>query len=276
MLYFQFHWYFSKKMRYFARKSIIMNVKNKILCLSVFLVIFLGYNACRSQKRATASASAESAFLQSCYLIESLYVPSCRMEIFYGNQRYSLSGSIYVQSDSVCFFRGRLLVEIVRGAIYRDSFIVVNYLERTYYKGKNTFLENITGFPINPESLMMLFTADRCEEVYRDRFQFVAGNKSQDKITMHGASRSLLEIILNPEDKTVEDISLYNAQQRQPLFNAAYSQYRQFDQFALPTLLEIFAQGGFRIKADLQQIVLNQQQQFSINIPSNYRLEILE
>ena len=55
----------------------------------------------------------------------------------------------------------------MRGAIYRDSFVVINFLERTCYTGKNDYLEKITGYPVNPQSIMRLLTADKCENTYR-------------------------------------------------------------------------------------------------------------
>jgi len=248
----------------------------------VYCIFFItGVTACRSHKKTAAPDPAtveETAFFTSCYPIESLYVPSCRLEIS-GNQSLSLSGSIYIQPDSVCFFRGRLVIDVMRGAIYRDSFVVVNYFERICYKGKNDYLQKITGFPVNPESLMMLFTADRCEEIYRNKFNFIIAAGSADKILMQGQNRSLLEMNLNTGNRTVENIALYNSQQRQPLFSATYSGYERYPQFVLPTVIDISAHDGnapFRIKANIQQILFNQPQQVNMSVSSNYKVVVLE
>ena len=249
--------------------------------LLLFLFI-LGITSCRSHRKTIAPAPAtieETAYRTSCYLIESLYVPSCKMALTNGNQSISLNGSIYIQPDSVCFFRGRWLLFEIRGAIYRDSFVMVNYLERTYYKGKNDYLQKITGFPVNPESLMMLFTADRCEETYRNKFNFTRTTGSVDKILMQGQNRSLLEMNINAGNHTIESIALYNSSQRQPLFNAVYGNYEQYPQFVLPTMIDISARDGntpIQIKAEIQQVLFNQPQQMSMTLPPNYKVVVLE
>ena len=102
----------------------------------VLFLLLIGANSCRSYKKAVL-IPVEKLFYTSCYPIESLFVPSCKLEIFDGTISLSLSGSVYIRPDSVCFFRGRLLmIEAIRGAIFHDSFVVVNYIERVCYKGK--------------------------------------------------------------------------------------------------------------------------------------------
>jgi hypothetical protein len=234
---------------------------------------------CRSQQRVIATGDV---FYNQCYPIESFYVPSCRLDLSIGNQSFSLNGSIFICPDSVFYFRGRMLmIEAVRGAIYRDSFVVVSYIERVYYTGRNDFLQRITGFPINPESLLMLFTADRCENVYRNKFNFeITALNRGDRILMHDQNRNVIELTINHDEQTIENITMSNNQQRQPLFSAAYSGYEQHEQFKLPTSLNISINDGaapIRVRANYQQILLNQPMPpININIPSSFRLVVLE
>ena len=199
----------------------IFDFRFSILVYLVLLFLIIGVNACRSHKKITTVDTAEGTFYTSCYPIENLFVSSCKLEITHGNQTYSLNGSIYIRPDSICYFRGSMVFEAMRGIIYRDSFVVVNYLQRTCYKGKNDYLQKVTGYPVNPESLLMLFTADRCEEAYRNKFDFIPAIGSADKILMQGKNRSLFEININANDRTIDNITLYNSQQRQALFSAA-------------------------------------------------------
>ena len=249
-------------------------------------MLIIGMNACRSHKKTTdvdrnMPSHTETGFYTSCYPITSLYVPSCKLEISNGNQSFSLNGSVYIRPDSICFFRGRFVVEAVRGVIYRDSFVMVNYLERVCYKGKNDYLQRVTGYPVNPESLMLLFTADRCEEAWRNKFNFIATAGSSDKILMQGANRSLLEMHINTNDRTLEDVALYQSRQRQALFSAAYSGYEQFPQFAMPTVFDISAHDGnnlIHIKANFRQILLNQPQKADTGVPvsASYKIVVLK
>jgi len=251
-------------------------------CLFLIPLLFLiiGMSACRSQKKVTGvERDLETMFYTSCYPIETLFVPSCKLDIAYGNLSVSLNGSIYIRSDTICYFSGRWLLIEMRGVIYCDSFVMVNYLERVCYKGKNDYLQKITGFPVTPESLMMLFTADRCEETYRNKFNFITAPGSADKVLMQGANRSLLEMNISANDQTLENIILYNSQQQQPLFSTAYSGYHQYPQFVMPTVFDIAAHDNktpIQIKANFQQILFNQPQKVNISVPSRYQVVVLE
>ena len=205
-------------------------------CL-VLLLVFTVINSCRSPKKTTTADLPEEGLLAPCYSIGSFSVLTGRLELTFGAQSFSLNGSIYIRPDSIFHFRGRLLIEVVRGAIYRDSFVVVNYLERVCYKGKNEYLQKITGFPVTPETLLMLLTADKCEK---------------------------------------NAAPLNNSRQQ---FSVNYDDYRQYEQFNLPTVVNISASDGrnrIGIKANFQQILLNQPEQVNISIPSGYRIVVLE
>jgi len=242
------------------------------------LLITFGMNACRSHKKAQTSARIETegaAFYTSCYPIESLWVPSCKLEITIGPHSYSLNGNIYIRSDSICYFSGKWLLFEIRGAIYRDSFIVVNYFGRVCYQGKNEDLQKITGYPVNPESLMMLFTADRCEDAWRNKLKYTIAAGSNNRILMQGENRSRLEMSLNTKNRTVQEIVMYNSQQRQPVFSATYSSYDPYPQFVLPTVFDISAhveENPIRIKASFREVLFNQPKQVNIRIPSQYKV----
>ena len=251
-----------------------------LLFFFLTLILMIGMSACRSNKKATGvERDLEAVFYTSCYPIETLYVPSCKLEITFGNQSFSPNSSIYIRPDSIYYFSGRWLLFEIRGAIYRDTFVVVSYFDRVCYKGNNDYLQKVTGFPVNPESLLMLFTADRCEETYRNKFNFITAAGSANKITMQGSNRSLLEMNINANDHTLENIALYNSGQRQASFSAAYSRYTQYPQFVMPTVFDFAAHNDnipARIKATFQQILFNQPQKVGISVPSGYRVVVLE
>jgi len=251
------------------------NILNYQFYLLVFLVI-IGMSACRAHKKMPAPVLVETSFYTSCYPIESLYVPSCKLEISDGGKSFSINSSIYIHADSICYFSGKWLFFEIRGAIYRDSFMVVNYLERICYKGKNDYLKKLTGYPVNPESLMMLFTADRCEEAYRNKFNFITTGGNSHQLLMQGENRNILEMNINANNRTVENIALYNNRQR---FSATYSSYEQYSQFVLPTVFDISANDGkqnIRIKANFQQILFNQPQKVNLSVSSRYKVVVLE
>jgi hypothetical protein len=215
----------------------------------------------------------------SCYSFETFSAPSCRFEISGGGQSLSLNGSIYVKDDSIVFFRGRMLVELLRGAIYRDSFVVVNYLERVCYTGSNDYLRKQTGFPVNPATIMSLLTADRCEDTYRTVFNFAITPESASRILMHDVNRNFLEMQINTDNNTIKNVAMYSVRQQQPVFSAAYGDYQYFEHFNLPTVFDIstyFESAKVGIKVNLQQVILNQPQQTSIAIPANYKKIVLK
>lgn len=133
----------------------------------------------------------------------------------------TLNGSIAILPDSVFVFRANLfgLMEVARGAIYNDHFIMLNIAERTAYCGKNTYLESIFGFPITPKTLMLLFTGDFCEEIFNNQLHFVTTSKTPtlrsveskhtgSKIEINFSdNKDVSSIIANPYGKT--DIALH-------------------------------------------------------------------
>jgi hypothetical protein len=140
---------------------------------------------------------------------------------------------------------------------------------------KNEYLQKITGYPVNPQSLMMLFTADRCEDAWRNKFNFTIAAESNDRILMQGENRSLLEMSLNAKNRTVQEMVMYNSRQQQPAFSAAYSGYDPYPPFVLPTVFDIsahVAENPIRIKAVFREILFNQPQQVNISVPSKYNV----
>ena len=259
-----------KRRAFSCRLSVVI-----INLFCILLVITCAFT-CRSSKK---TVTIEPKTLTSCYPLESIYSPACKFDVVYAGNSYSFNGSIYIQSDSICYFRCRLLIEVLHGAIYRDSFVVVNYLERTCYEGKNDYLRQITGFPVSPKSLLMLLTADHCEETYRNSFNFEKTISDNDRILLQGDNRSLLEVNVNNENNTVENISLYNSRQRQALLSASYSGYNNYEQFNLPGSFDITVNDkntSIKIKAAFQQLLLNQQQDVHLNVPSRYKVIVLE
>ena len=244
----------------------------------ISLVFILGVSACRSHKTTISTIPIKGFIYSSCYPIENLYAPSSKIEIYDGAQSLSINGSIYIQSDSVVYFSGTWLLFQVRGIIYRDSFVVVDYWNRVCYTGKNNYLRKITGFPINPETLMILFTADRCEESYRNKFNFNAIAGGSDKMVIQSENRSLLEMNYN-DNEYIENIILYNSQSQQVLFSMIYDGYNQHGQFVLPTVFDISAHNGnnpIRIKANFKNVLLNQPQRINMIVPATYKLIILQ
>ena len=212
----------------------------------LFLCVLICMYGCRSKKKIVDVAATETTktdettrtgetlFYTSCYPIETISIPTCKFDVNLNNRSLTLNGNIYVDADSVCFFRGRFLVEVVRGAIYRDSFVVVNIIDRTCFMGKNDYLEKITGYPVNPQSIMRLLTADKCEDTYR-------------KIN--------------------------------PLFRVEYGSFNKYPQWELPTIVNISASDGInsiRIRANFQQILFDTKEQMNINIPSSYKVIVLQ
>ncbi len=239
-----------------------------LLCLSA------GFIACRTHKPVTTETGM---LYSSCYPIESITIPHCKLSIKDGNKSYQLNGSIYIRPDSVFYFRGTVMgVEMVRGVIYHDSFAIINRWDRICFKGNNQYLSNLTGYPINPEILFLLFTADRCEEAYKEKLGFRVTSGQTSQVMVLGSNRSTLEMKFNPENSTTESITSYK---QQTGFKATYGQYQQFQQFLLPTVLDISASGGgsnIQINTTYQEILFDQPQSINFSIPSGYQIQELK
>ena len=209
----------------------------------VVLIVIFSVSSCKSKRVVVVEEKQEEKqeetdMFASCYQIDNFSVTSCRLEVSGSNiQSVSLSGSIFIIPDSIFFFRGRLLIDVVRGIIYRDSFVVVNYLERTVFKGKNEFLENMVGFQVNPKSLLMLLTDDDCWNKY-----FYDNRRGQ----------------------------------RFRVDYDAYRQYSQFELPTVINISANDGRNNFRVRADFRQLTLDTHEDIHLNVPANYRVVVLE
>jgi hypothetical protein len=231
-------------------------------------------HACRSHKSVAVDASrTEAAVYTSCYPIESITVAKCRLNITDGGKSYQLNGSIHIRPDSVCYFRGVLMVEVFRGVVFRDSFAIINRLERICYKGHNDYLGRMAGYPVNPEVLFRLFTADRCEDMYREQFGFSIRSGNDHHTMIMQGERHSIEMNINPDNRTIESITAYDPLQKRAGFRIKYSQYQQYRQFLLPGAFDISATGGaasIGVNAVFQDMAFNQPQQVNFSIPRGY------
>ena len=250
-----------------------------IFRITAILIVIVGVGSCRTRKPVVAGD--KTAVLSSCYDIAGITVPKCDLTIADGNKSYQLTGSIYIRPDSVCYFRGVYLnmVEVMRGVIYRDSFAVINRQERICFKGKNEYLSRFTGFPVTPETLLMLFTADRCEDIYKNKLGFRITETDNNKVVMQARNGNTLEMKIDDDNRTVQSIALHSRYRNQTVFGAEYGKYRQHGQLMLPKSFEITATDGktpVKININFRQILFDQSQKINFSIPSGYKVIVLE
>jgi hypothetical protein len=240
------------------------------VCLAILLA------ACRSNRPAVTDAVPVSTWHASCYPVGSITVSKCKWVIVEGQKNYQLNGSIYIRPDSICYFRGTMMVEIFRGVIDKDSFAVINRMDRICYKGSNRYLSRMVGYPVNPEMLYLLFTADRCEKIY-NKLGFRL-SKRNNKMMLHGKNANSIEIEMDADDKNIEGI-LVRGQTSASDFKIAYHPYQTYPLFALPSGLDMAVHIGntsLNINTDFQEIRLNQPQTIHFDIPHNYKIVLLK
>jgi hypothetical protein len=237
-----------------------------MLCLTVATLA-----SCRTGKTvATKESVHNKGFFASCYPIGSISIPKCRWDITDGDKSYRMSGSLYIRPDSICYFRGVMLVEIFRGVIEKDSFIVLNRLERICYKGSNQYLSRMTGYPVNPMSLHLLFTADACEQTYR-KLGFTAVTRPR-ALTLTG-DNARVELRMD-ENRHIESVSAYPSAS-----TVRYAGFRDFLQFSLPSSLHIvfsMNRRPIRITAEFQDFLFDRPQLVNMKIPSDYKVILLK
>ncbi|GHT24996.1 hypothetical protein FACS189430_10930 [Bacteroidia bacterium] len=209
----------------------------------------------------------------SCYSPGSIAVRKCKWNILHEGKSFQLDGSLYMRPDSIVFFRGAKLVEVFRGVIKRDSFAVISPLERVCYKGSNDYLSRMCGYPVNPKSLYLLFTANRCEQAYRDMgFGVTAANR---RILLSNHPNSL-ELYLDEHNRHIEKITVIGAAAGS---GVSYSDYRQWSDWLLPSAIDIsfrMKNSDFKINAVMQDFQFNTPQSVNFKIPSGYSIINLE
>jgi hypothetical protein len=237
-----------------------------LLCLTVLV-----FASCRTGKPVAAKEAVHSeSFFTSCYPIGSISAPKCKWEITDGDKSYRMSGSLYIRSDSICYFRAVMLVEIFRGAIEKDSFVILNRLERTCYRGSNQYLSRITGYPVNPVSLQLLFTADACEPLYRE-LGFTAVARRQE--VMLTGNNARIEIRMD-ENRRIRSVSAYSS-----ATDIRYDGFQDFHQFALPSSMHIafsLNRRPVRIAVEFQEFFFDRPQPVNMKIPADYKMIYLK
>jgi hypothetical protein len=219
--------------------------------------------ACHGGKNAVVSqASADS--LATCYPIRSLTAAKCRWEISEGANSYRLTGSLYLKPDSICYFRGSMMVEVFRGVVKQDSFLLINRVDRICYSGSNSFLSRLLGFPVSPQMLYLLFTADACEERYRSLGFHLT--RAADRLTL---AQPACRLEARLSDRRLSHIDLHGA----TTGTVDYAQFQPFGKFMLPaeTNLSISRkQGVATIKTIMQDVILDREMPVNMQIPQGY------
>ncbi|MDR1672596.1 MAG: DUF4292 domain-containing protein [Bacteroidales bacterium] len=237
------------------------------------LLATVALHACRS-RRTAVQVSFSDTLSNSCYSVGSITVSKCRWNVTEGGTTHRLRGSIYIRPDSICYFRGEMTVEVFRGIVLKDSFAIINRMDRVCYKGSNDYLSRIAGYPVNPASLCLLFTADRCEQAYRLLgYRIIVDNS---RIVMSGRNASVVEMNLDTEGQTVEDMTVRG---RTSGCKIAYGQYRAYPRFMLPTEVDIAIRGGTTsagIHALFQDVRFDAPQTINFKIPDSYTIVRLE
>jgi hypothetical protein len=247
--------------------------KRKILWIIVVFVVFAMVSGCRSGKNTvkTEDTVSENA-VSSCYSLSSVTVSKCKWNISQEGKSFQLDGSLYIDPDSICYFRGTKLVDVFRGIIKRDSFAMVSYLERVCYTGSNNYLSRMCGYPVNPKSLYLLFTADRCEKAYREMGFGVTASNRKMLLSNHPNS---LELYLDENNQHIEKISVIGQAAGAGI---SYRNYRQWSDWVLPSTIDIsfrMKNSDVKINAVLQDFLLNTPQSVNLKIPSGYKTVML-
>ncbi|MDR1864268.1 MAG: DUF4292 domain-containing protein [Bacteroidales bacterium] len=231
---------------------------------------------CRLHKPVTApdaSPSGKAAYT-SCYPMESITVSKCRWSISEGGRTHQLNGKIHIRPDSICYFLGTTAmgIEVFRGVVREDSFAMINRPERICYRGSNAYLSRMTGCPVNPRMLYLLFTADCCTQAYRAMGFSVT--ERDGRMVIYGKNANSLEFSVDTEHRTVESVSVQGQGSAPHGFGIAYRQYRSFPLFALPSVLDISARsnaGTIGVNAVLQEITFDSKQKVNFRIPEQYK-----
>jgi hypothetical protein len=247
----------------------MMFQKRKILWVTVVFVTFVTLSGCRSGKNTvrTDDIVSENA-VGSCYSLSNVTVNKCKWNISHAGKSYQLNGSIYINPDSICYFRGAMLIEVFRGVIERDSFAVLNRLERVCYKGSNSYLSRMCGYPVTPKSLCLLFTAERCEKAYREMGFGVTASSRKILLANHPNN---LELYLD-DNQRIERIAVTGQAAGSEI---SYRNYQQWSDLFLPSAMDIsfrMKNNDIKINVVLQDFLLNTPQSVHFSIPSDYKI----
>ena len=253
-----------------------INIRRIGFCGTVGILIIIAclLDSCRTPKSSVTSQTDDTSLYTACYPWESVTFNNCKLNVSLNGKSLQMNGNIYARRDSVIYFRGVMLVEVLRGVIYRDSFAIINRLERICYKGSNDYLQRITGYPVNPDGLMLLLTADRCEATFR-QMGFESAERN-NKMMLYSGNMGL-EINTNAETQNTESIISAGGRNK-TMFRANFLRYTKVSRYKLPNMIEVSASDDkteFKLSAEFPEILVDKHRPIQFVVPNNYKIEMM-
>lgn len=99
-----------------------------------------------------------------CLAMPPLEARGCAITVGTASGSLSANGDIYLDGDSLVYFRATFLVELARGLITRDSFALINRLERSYILEPLPRLNALMPFPLSSGLPYQLLSGSPCLE----------------------------------------------------------------------------------------------------------------
>ncbi len=128
-----------------------------VICLAFVLV------GCSRKNAIPGTAVLPSG--EACYPQRTLSVSGGNLN--YSDSKKSLAASyqLFLDKEEACYFQASVLfIEAARGLVTRDSFFLLNRLERTCMQGSLADLEQSFGIKASPKILFTLFSGNFCPD----------------------------------------------------------------------------------------------------------------
>jgi len=265
-----------------------------VFCLACIFLMSVG---CKTQQKAEKSLIKKKS---PAYLLEKLKENELRYEWLsvraathadIGDEKLDITMKIRMRRDSVIWISvsPALGIEIARFVITQDSIKFLNRVEKSYFKGTISYLDELTPMSINYEMLQALITGNNIvlleehesdkPEKYKveiDDGNYLLSNLKRKKYnkTVKGkktADATVNRIWLRPKTFKVAKSEITNFKSNKKI-TASYEQFGLIEEQHFAHLVEAVMQAdqNVSVKLNYSKVVLNKALKMPFRIPSKY------
>ena len=233
------------------------------LCMAFTLV------GCSRKTAAPGTAALPSG--EDCYTQRSLSISGGNLS--YADSKKSLSANfqLFLDKEDACYFQASVLfIEAARGLVTRDSFFLLNRLERTCMQGSLADVERSFGIKASPKILFTLFSGNFCPETFTeaglrpvvsttDLIRYTSPMQYQVTVSRHPGSNNMEQLLITDRNGGT-------------VIQAGFDNFHAVDECNVPAQIRITQPGQRReIGIRCNNFAFNTQKEINFAVPANYK-----
>ena len=208
---------------------------------------------------------------EDCYTQRTLSVSGGNLN--YSDSKKSLAASyqLFLDKEEACYFQASVLfIEAARGLVTRDSFFLLNRLERTCMQGALADVERSFGIKASPKMLFTLFSGNFCPDAFAE-----AGLRpvvsTNDLVRYTSPMQYQVTVARRAGSNNMEQL-LITDQRGSTVIQADFSSFHAVDGGEVPAQIRITQPEQHReIGIRCNNFAFGTQKEINFAVPANYK-----